>query len=186
MLEIDDRVIRGAQHGERSAIAQIYETYQVRVYRYLYYRVGEHAAAEDLTSEVFMHMLHGLGGYQLAREPFGAWLFRIARNLAVDYYRTQGRRNETPLEEDDMSLASVQVNPAVAVEVTLTSENLHRALDRLSVDQRDVIILRFVAQLSIAEAARALNRTEDAVKGLQRRSLTALQRIMIEMEAPHA
>jgi RNA polymerase sigma-70 factor (ECF subfamily) len=186
MPEIDNQVIRGAQKGEHPAIAQIYETYQLSVYRYLYYRVGDRHTAEDLTSEVFLRMLRGLGSYQPSNEPFGAWLFRIARNLAIDHYRARGRRNETQLEEEDMNLASYQANPAMAVEAALTSESLHQALDRLPVDQRDVIILRFVAELSIAEAARALNRSEDAIKGLQRRSLTALQRILIELEAPHA
>lgn len=176
-------LIHRAQSGDpaagQAALTALYERYQASVYRFLYYRVGDEQVAEDLASEVFLRMIHALPGYRPQRVSFKAWLFQIARNLAIDYYRSTSKGEMVKLEENLMDGgAPVEAS----VEQGLTHQTLRRALQKLAEDQRDVVILRFIIGMPISEAARALHKSEDAVKGLQRRALQTLKEILIEWE----
>ncbi len=175
-------IIRSAKAGDLDSIGFLYETHHSAVFRYLYYRVGDRQTAEDLTSEVFLHMVRSLAGYKDHGISFRAWLFKIAWNLAVDHFRKTGASPQLALSDN---LPSSEAEPAAALERRLTTEILRWGLSKLSADQRDVVVLRFVADLPIAEVARALNRSEDAVKGLQRRGLIALRAILTGSEVPN-
>ncbi|HZD57486.1 MAG TPA: sigma-70 family RNA polymerase sigma factor [Anaerolineales bacterium] len=179
MLNINTNVIKRAQKGDLEIISALYEQHQQSIFRYLYYRVGDQQTAEDLTSEVFLRMLRFLSGFKPPSAAFPAWLFQIARNLAADYFRRSGSHKQLELRE---SLAAASEDVDRAVERKLTNEVLRRALDRLSPEQRDVIILRFLSGLPISEVARTLNRSEDSVKGLQRRAVIALREILTDWE----
>src|SRR3990170_5601528 len=179
MLEVNTELIHRAQQGDAAVISALYEHYHLGVYRYLYYRVGDQQTAEDLTSEVFLRMLRFLGGFQPPSSSFQAWLFQIARNLANDHFRNKEVRNQVRLEEH----MTVTVNDLdTSLDRSLASEGLRNALKELNDDQRDVIVLRFVAGLPIAEVAQALNKSENAIKGLQRRGLGALREILVDWE----
>src|SRR5512138_2795643 len=166
-------LMRQAQAGDRAALGELYDQHWPSVFRYLYYRVGDRQAAEDLAAEVFARMLEALPRYRPTAVPFKAWLFQIARNLAIDHFRKGGGRvavsldpeMENPMEED----------PYSRVERSLTNARLQSALSTLNPDQRDVIILRIIGEMPIGEVAQALGKSEDAVKGLQRRGLIALR-----------
>lgn len=179
MTEINTELIRRAQQGDTKMISDLYEHYHLSVFRYLYYRVGDQQTAEDLTSEVFVRMLRFLSGFKPPSSSFQAWLFQIARNLSTDHYRKMSVRKHVPLEEN---LIAESVDLDETVQNTLTSEKLQQALAALKDEQRDVILLRFVAGLPIAEVAQSLNKSEDAVKGLQRRALTALREKLTQWE----
>jgi len=183
MTEIDTEMIRRAQAGDTEKISELYQRFNLPVFRYLYYRVGDTQIAEDLTSEVFLRMLRFIGGFEPPSTSFQAWLFQIARNLANDHFRKAGARPLMPLDEN-MKAAHEDLD--MSTDRSLTSEKLRRAMDKLTEDQRDVIVLRFVAQMPIAEVAQTLNKSEDAVKGLQRRSLLALRDLLSEMEVSYA
>jgi RNA polymerase sigma-70 factor (ECF subfamily) len=174
--------IKRAKAGDLASIGRLYETHHLAVFRYLYYRVGDRQTAEDLTSEVFLRMVRSLAGYKDRGISFQAWLFKIAWNLTVDYFRKTSASPQLELSEN---LPASEAEPAAVVERRLTTEVLRWGLSRLSADQRDVVVLRFVADLPIADVARALNRSEDAVKGLQRRGLMALRTILEGSEAPY-
>ncbi len=174
-------MIKRAKEGDLASISCLYETHHPAVFRYLYYRVGDRETAEDLTSEVFLHMVRSLAHYKDHGISFQAWLFKIAWNLAVDHFRKTSASPQLALSEN---LPSSEAEPAAAVERRLTTESLRWGLSKLSADQRDVVVLRFVADLPIAEVARTLNRSEDAVKGLQRRGLVALRAILAGSEVP--
>jgi RNA polymerase sigma-70 factor, ECF subfamily len=178
-MKVDTNLIKRAQEGDLETIGRLYETYHLNVYRFLYYRVGDQAAAEDLTSEVFIRMLRFISGFKPPSASFQAWLFQIARNLAIDHHRRQKLRDYLPLEDH---LASRGENLDRTVERSLTSESLQTALTKLNDEQRDVIIMRFIAGMPIAEVAKALHKSENSIKGLQRRGLTALREILIDME----
>jgi RNA polymerase sigma-70 factor (ECF subfamily) len=182
MQEVNTEAIRRAQQGDVRILSELYEKYHTSIYRYLYYRVGDRHTAEDLTSEVFERMLRFIGGFQPPSATFTAWLFQIARNLATDHYRRNGGKQQVELEEQ---MGDSKNDPDRAIERSLTGETLQQALSRLTEDQRDVIILRFVAEIPIAEAAQALSKTEDAIKGLQRRALIALRRTLNEWEVTY-
>jgi len=176
-------IIQSAKRGDLASVSALYEGYHASVFRYLYYRVGDRQTADDLTSEVFLRMIKSLAGYKEQGVSFQAWLFQIARNLAVDHFRQASASRQVPLPE---SLPARGAEPSVAAEHNLTSESLRRALSKLDADQRDVIVLRFVVNLPIAEVAQALHRSEDAIKGLQRRGLIALRAELAGSEVSYA
>jgi RNA polymerase sigma-70 factor (ECF subfamily) len=172
---IADHVIARAQAGDSDAIATLYECYKNKVYRYLYYRTGEHHAAEDLTAEVFMRAIKSLPHYRQRAVPIHAWLLQIARNLAIDHSRRMSVRRHHDLDEN---LVDPAPTPEMIAERRLEISHMWDALRRLTADQCDVIILRFLSDMSIAEVARLLNKSESAVKTLQMRGLAALERIL--------
>lgn len=175
-LTLVHKVIEQAQAGNQDAVAILYETFQPQVYSYLYYRTGDHHVAQDLTADVFVKLLRSLPGYQQRHTgSFRAWLFEIARNAAVDYFRRANLRQNTELSEE---VVDHQPAPETIAERRLNNELLRRALRRLTPDQCDVVVLRFLADMPIAEVAQVLNKSESAIKNLQLRGLAALQQIL--------
>lgn len=173
-----------AQRGDTNAIGDLYECFRLGIYRYLYYRTGDPQTAEDLTSEVFLRMINALANYRLQDVSFQAWLFQIARNLLNDHYRKMSVRNNVQLEENVME--DLQATRTRPVEHSLNSVTLHNALDLLSGEQRDVVVMRFITGLPISEVAQTLNKSEDAVKGLQRRALANLRDVLSDWEINYA
>jgi RNA polymerase sigma-70 factor, ECF subfamily len=182
MIEVNTDLIHRAQLGDAETISGLYERFQLSVFRYLYYRTGDHQTAEDLTSEVFERMLRFISGFRPPSASFQGWLFQIARNLCNDHFRRTISQPVVPLEEN-MALGTDRYSPSA--ERVLTSQGLRQALDQLNEEQRDVIILRFIACLPVADVASSLNKSEDAVKGLQRRGLLALRQILTDWEVRH-
>lgn len=176
-------IIRDAQQGDNTAITELYEQHYLGVYRFLYYRVNNQQVAEDLTSDVFVRMIDSLPKYEKQDASFRAWLFQIARNLSIDYYRKMAIRNHSPLEENLVAKAE---DIGLVIDQRLTSQNLRLALAQLTDDQRDVIVLRFVAGMPISEVAQLMKKSDDAVKGLQRRALNTLRDVLAELEVHYA
>jgi RNA polymerase sigma-70 factor (ECF subfamily) len=164
-----------AQQGDEAAIGELYEQYSVRIFRYLYYRLGNQQAAEDLTSEVFIRLMRSLPSYRPPNGSIQAWLFQVARNLAIDHHRYMAYRDHAALHDN---LVQSGDDPVSMVDRSLNNEQLRLALAQLPVDQREVVILRFVVAMPIAEVAELVQKSEDAVKGLQRRGLMALRVIL--------
>jgi RNA polymerase sigma-70 factor (ECF subfamily) len=175
-------LIRRAQDGESIVVSEIYDRYQRSIFRYLYYRVGDQQTAEDLTSEVFLRMIEKISYYQDQRTSFQAWLFQIARNISIDHYRKLKSRNSVALEEDYPGHGE---EPLELIDRELTSEKLYQALVELSENQRDVIVMRFVVGMPIGEVAETLHKSEDSIKGLQRRALLALRNLLTEWEVTY-
>jgi RNA polymerase sigma-70 factor, ECF subfamily len=178
------QLIIRAQQGDTQAIGDLYECHRVSIYRYLYYRTGDGQTAEDLTSEVFLRMIRSLHNYQKQEVAFQAWLFQIARNLLTDHYRKMSYRNHLELEDQQMAMQETSSHPNG--DAQLNSLALRQALERLNGEQRDVIVMRFVAGMPIADVAQALNKSEDAIKGLQRRGLAALRDVLTDWEVNYA
>lgn len=176
MDKISPEVITQAQQGEKETLSELYKRFHQPVFRYLYYRVGDQQTAEDLTADVFLRMLRSVKLYRWQGAPFESWLFQIARNLAIDHYRR--KRTHDTLGDD---LPDPQVVDQT-VERRLTSDRLVRALYKLNEPQKDVILLRFINQMPIAQVARVLQRSEDSIKGLQRRALLALRQALTDWE----
>jgi RNA polymerase sigma-70 factor (ECF subfamily) len=174
-------LVARAKQFDRAAIAELYRRYVQRVYRYVYYRMGDKSTAEDLTAEVFLRALEGLETYSYRGVPFVAWLYRIAQAKVADYYRRRARRGETlPLDE---RLVSKEEDLATFVEHQGTYKDLYAALQRLTEEQQQVVTLKFLAGLNNAEVAYVMGKTEGAVKALQHRALASLQRILGEGES---
>ncbi len=175
-----NELIASAQQGDTGATGQLYEMNYTSIYRYLYYRTGQVQVAEDLTAEVFLKMVQALPAYRQTNCAFRSWLFQIARNLAIDHYRRTSTHNtEVLLDEEEIGQEGVDE----VLDINLTRQTLQVSLSRLSDIQRDVIVLRFVEGLSLQEVAEVLHRTEDAIKGLQRRALLLMRQSLLQMEA---
>ena len=164
--------VRRAQQGDETAFATLYQNYLDRIYRFLYLNTGDRQDAEDITAQVFMKAWENLGSYRERGVPFGAWLFRIARNTLIDQVRV---RRETESLGHTAALAVTDgQNVEAEVERRLLGEELAKDLQELTSEQRQVIVLRLVDGYSTEEVARALNRQPGAIRGLQMRGLQAL------------
>jgi RNA polymerase sigma-70 factor (ECF subfamily) len=166
-----------ARGGDSEAFGQLYDHYQGSVYRFLYYRTRSQTLAEDLTSETFLRALRNMSGFRWQGKDFGAWLMTIARNLCTDHFKAGRTRLEQTT--DDMGVHDdATEGPENAVLTGLTNEVLLDGLRRLSDEQRDCLIMRFLQGLSIAETAEVLGRSEGAVKQLQLRGVRNLAKLM--------
>lgn len=174
----EEELVKAAQEGDRSAFAMLYEANVERVYHYLLGRTSQPADAEDVTTEVFILAMRALPSYKSQGTPFVAWLFRIAHNQAVNHLKKQTRRKELPL----LDMVKATDSPEETALRRMTSDEVLEAMDALTDLQRQVISLRFGAQLSIKETARSMNRTEEATKFLQHSALRALRRILEPQE----
>lgn len=176
---INEDLIYRAKEGEADIVSAIYERYQRGIYRYLYYRVGDQQTAEDLTSEVFLRMIEALSNYDKKKISFQAWLYQIARNLSIDHYRKMSTHQNVDLEDN---LPEAGDEPLEVITQDFTSEKLRLALHQLPENQRDVVVMRFVSGMPIGEVAESLHKSEDSIKGLQRRALLALREILNQWE----
>ena len=175
--DIDDGTIERARAGDQQALAAVYDWYLPRVYRYVLSRLGNVAEAEDLTEDIFLRMLGAIADYKRTSVPFSAWLFRIARNHLVSYYRKNGNRKDHGTLQETM--ADSRQDPASIVETQLILGEVAEAVQRLPAAQRDVIALRFAVGLSIAETAQVLGKRQGNVKALQHKAVTRLQKILV-------
>jgi RNA polymerase sigma-70 factor (ECF subfamily) len=167
--EPDERFLIEAAQRDPSRFAELYETHLERVYAFIARRVRTRDEVEDLTSEVFRRALSNLANFEWRGAPFAAWLFRIAANAIRDHSGRLERAPNLPQADDP-----VEVPPEDPSE----RARLFRLVETLPRGQRRVIEMRFAEERSIAEIARAMGRTEGAVKQLQFRGLENLRRRM--------
>ena len=177
---VPGNLIARARRGSPEATSALYSRYYQSIYRYFYYRSGDAQTAEDLTADVFLKMVEAIPGYRIEATPFHAWLFQIARNLAIDHFRRNSAHPVTPIHEN-MDTPAPDVESTL--EIHLNSRSLAEALSQIDENQRDVLLMRFIEGMPISEAARVLHKTEDAIKALQRRGLTALRQLLETQEA---
>jgi RNA polymerase sigma-70 factor (ECF subfamily) len=170
-------LVNRAQAGDSEAFGLLYDEYSLSVYRYIYARVSSPVLAEDLTSETFVRALRALDSFRWQGRDFGAWLVTIARNLITDHFKSGRVRLESPTDEIETHDSATQ-GPEVDVLTAVTADVLRRAVSDLPDDQRDCLTMRFFAGMSIAETARALEKSEGAVKQLQLRAVRQLAKVI--------
>ncbi|MBV8079061.1 MAG: sigma-70 family RNA polymerase sigma factor [Actinobacteria bacterium] len=163
-----------AQKGDRSALEELYLIHFDRIYGYLHVSVGNRHDAEDLTTQTFIKMIESIGRFRWQAAPFSAWLFRIAHNLAMDHFRAQ--RRWQPEEEVPEPPADEATSAEEGALEAIGRRSMLELIDDLSLDQQQVLTLKFVFNFSNAEAATILGKTEGAVKSLQHRALVSLQK----------
>ena len=130
-----------------------------------------------MTGQVFMRMLEAVRTGRAWRTSFSGWLYRIAHNLVIDHYRRRGKATLIDLD-DAAPIVGTLGDPVRSTELLLDREHLRAALTQLTEEQAHVITLRFLEELSIAEAADIMDKTEGAIKALQYRAVLALRRVM--------
>lgn len=170
-------LVRDAQAHDPHAFDRIYEYFADPLYRYFFYRSGDQHVAEELVSEVFLRIVESIRSFHLPDRSqarvFSGWIFRIAYTRLVDYYRQQKRQSV----ELDESLPA----PHSAEEIVgraLEHEELRAAILRLTPEQQQVVILRFIERLSTEEVATITGQTVGAVKAMQHRALNTIARLL--------
>lgn len=170
----EDEAINLAASGDTEAFSLLYQRYVLRIYNYIYYRIGNPHEAEDLTSRVFHRALHHIKQYDNRGVPFSAWLYRIAHNLVANWHRDNSRRKEVPL--DDYIQQPVRaLAPEASVVNNQEMEELLKVIRRLPPERQQLLILKFVEGLSNQEVAVIMMRSEGAIKSLYHRTLTSLR-----------
>jgi len=177
--EVEDRdtsrLVLRLQSGEEGAFDELYERHVARIYGYLRVALGDAYEAEDATQEVFIRVLEALPRFVVRDVPFRVWLFRIVRNYTINHIERQRRLElAEPVELDRRLESRSQTIAAQALE-EIGDTDLLRLIERLPIVQRQVIVLRFVLDFTVAEVAEILGRSPGAVSQLQRRGFSIIR-----------
>jgi RNA polymerase sigma-70 factor, ECF subfamily len=173
-LDNERRLVDLAKSGDGEAFGQLYEAYFDRVYRFIFFRVTDDHIAEDLASQVFLKAWENLHRYH-PRGPFLAWLYAIARNTVIDNYRT--RKQVVSLDEA-APIAAQDDKLDDRMQFQFEVQSLREAMQHLTSEQQEVIMLKFMADYDTAQIAKEMGKTEGAIRALQMRALQALARVM--------
>ncbi|PKN82339.1 MAG: RNA polymerase subunit sigma-24 [Chloroflexi bacterium HGW-Chloroflexi-9] len=165
------RLVDRAKGGDAEAFGGLYDRFQPEIVRYLTHRTRDADAAEDLAQQVFLKAWQAIPRYEDRGVPFKAWLYRMAHNQMVDHFRS--RRPTSDLEGLDLPVDSEAETLLLEGEM---QEALKGALERLTEDHRQVLVLRFLMEKSAREIGEVMGRKEVTIRGLQMRALQALRR----------
>jgi RNA polymerase sigma-70 factor, ECF subfamily len=172
--------LAGARRREPAAVTRVYTAYAPALFRFFVAAVGDRPTAEDLTGDVFESVIEGLPRFRGPVAALGGWLFGIARHDLSDYRRRQAHRLVQPLDDllEEAGAAGGAVDPEELALDRVEGDRVLAALRQLTLDQREVLVLRLVADLTAPEVARILNKSTQAVKALQHRGLASLARLL--------
>lgn len=165
-----------------SVFDELYDKYHHDVYKFLFYMTKNKEQAEDLTQEVYIRILKSFHRFE-GKSSEKTWIFSIARNVAIDYFRKQKSLKDRILERFDWAENQIKDVNKLPEEIILQSEDtskLYSVLNYLTVDQRTVILLRYYHDLSITETAAILSWTESKVKTTQHRAIKKLKELLNE------
>ena len=169
--DVIDALVRRARGGDTEAFGLLYDRYQPDLQRYLAQRVQDADIAADLVQQVFLKAWQAIPRYEQRGAPFKAWLYRMAHNLMIDHHRT--RRSSASLDGVDVP---EEAEAGLLIEQAELREQLYAALERLSEDHRQVLVLRFLLEKSAREVGEIMGRKEVTIRGLQFRALQSLRR----------
>lgn len=163
-----------------SVFDELYQKYHHDVFQFLFYMVKERQLAEDLVQEVYIKVLRSYDKFE-GNSSEKTWLFSIARNVAIDYFRKQKGWKQRIAEKFDLTVQPVKDKKPLPEEIAMHKEEvglIYQCLDYCTLDQKSVVIMRFIQELSIAETAEVLGWTESKVKTTQHRALKVLKKEM--------
>ncbi len=169
------KLVQRAIGHDPEAFGRLYDIHVDRVYRHIYYRVGNEQDAEDLTQQVFLKAWQAIHRYRKTASPFIAWLMTISHNLVVDSYRT--RKDKAYLEAEVLADGPAS-SPEGAAETSLEQQRLRRAILKLGSDEQQVVILRFIEGFEFAEIASVLKKKEGNIRVILHRALVKLRNIL--------
>ena len=172
----ESRLVDRAVRRDAAAFGLLYEAHLDRIYRYIFYRVGTTGDAEDLTEIVFLKAWEAIDRYRWQGRPFLAWLYRLAHNTHIDYVRTQSPT--TSLNNDDRPIELASSAAAVELARALDADLLAQALSQLTVEQQQVIVMKFIEGLDNEQIAQTMDKREGAIRALQMRALMSLRRVL--------
>ncbi|MCS6789288.1 MAG: sigma-70 family RNA polymerase sigma factor [Patescibacteria group bacterium] len=177
MLDGENIIIKKAKNGDAEAFGLLYDYYFEQIYRFIYLKVSHKEDAEDLAHQVFLQALKKMKDYEYKGLPFSSWLYKIARNEIVDFYRS--KKTNTTLEELENVLSSdddIDIKDKLDLKIQL--EKVKEAIKKIKPEYQDIIIMRFIEDLSIKEVAEILDKTEGSIKLMQHRAINSLKKIL--------
>jgi RNA polymerase sigma-70 factor (ECF subfamily) len=164
-----------AEQEKRAKLTGLYEEYYDKIARYAYSRIGSRNDAEDIAGEVFLKALDSLKNYREKGIPMQAWLFKIAHNMVVDHLRRVSKIKSVSL--DKIELAG-DADPAAAAEMSIEMEKVTGAMEKLTANQREVLNLRFYGGLTSREVGSVMQKSDGAVREMQRAALEKLRQVL--------
>lgn len=174
-------LVQAAQAGDSEAFSKIYSHYYPRVFRYTASRLRNDEVAADITQDAFFKILKNIGSFQYRGIPFGAWVFRIARNEVINELRRyKSQFTTTQLTENLADSADVENE----VETDVLFELIAREIDSLPPQQRETVKKRFIEDLSVEETAQTLMKTENNVKVLSHKGIAKLRKMLASDSLP--
>ena len=171
----DTHLVLKAIERDHEAFGELYDRHVTRVYRHIYYMVGNAAEAEDLTAMTFLKAWEAIERYQVRGAPFVSWLLRIAHNLGVSHLRS---KKDTSEVHEGIVDDKWRRDPESAYQQTAEEELVHEAILLLREEQRQVIILRFIEDLDYREVAEIIGKSVAAIRVIQHRALNSLRKQM--------
>ncbi len=173
-MKEEESLIQKAGKGDGNAFGTLYDAYMPRIYRFVFLKTGRKQDAEDITHQVFLSAWQNIGKYESKGFPFSSWLYRIASNAVIDHYRTkrEHRNIETVPEEIIAETPDLEGRIDTAFELELVKT----ALSQLEEDQQNILLMKFVDELSNKEIAEALGKNEGTVRVIQHRALKQLKK----------
>lgn len=168
-----------AAKSDPAAFGKLYRRYVEKIYNYIYYRTGSVRDAEDLTEKVFFKAMSHIKGYKHMGLPFSAWLYRIAHNLVANYHRDRSRKQEISLDNlPGQTLPQRGPHPEIHAVRNQEVEDLLETIRGLADNRQELLILKFIDQLSNAEIGQIMRKSEGAIKSLYHRTLLELREKM--------
>ena len=174
-------LFRIRRNGDERAFGELYDAYEERMHRYLLYKLPQGADAEDLVTEIFLRVWSYIKNAQV--DQFSALLYRVARNLIAEYYQRRSRQLEQAPMEEGMDVADENPDQEETLTLEMSVENVKLCLPKLKDEYRDVLIMRYLDELSVREVSLALEKSENAVRITTHRALKAIRRMLDAKES---
>ena len=182
-VEQEKEILKSIKKGDNEAFAKLYDIYTPKLYRFIRLKVNSREMAQDLTSETFLKIWQYLQEQKKIKERFHSLMYKIARNLVIDFYRTKSSR-EILIEDNFEEFSMIEDDDNIA-ELTIRREEIlqaKKAISQIHPHYQDVIVLYFLDELSISEIAEILGKNEGTVRVLIHRAVNALKKTMKAME----
>ena len=169
----EKELLQAALRFDQKALAQIYDLYSPELYRYAARFLGDPSVAEDCVADTFSRFLKAINAKRGPKDYLRAYLYRIAHNWVADYYR----RTPEVVELKDTEPSSESL-PEQEVDLRLRQAQTRKAIMQLTLDQQQVIALKYLQGMNNEEVAKTLHKPVGAVKSLQHRALARLEKIL--------
>lgn len=176
MKELEQELVKKAQNGETQAFGLLYDAHIEPIYRFVYLKVSHKADAEDITQQIFLNAWQNIRRYRHKGFPFSSWLYKIAHNAVIDFYRFHNVRADVDLESAEEIAQENRTDQEA--DYNLGLEAIKEVVQQLPLDQQSIIIMRFVDDLPTKEIARILEKNEGAIRVTQHRALKQLKQIL--------
>jgi len=169
-------IVKKAKSYNKEAFAQIYEIYHDPIYKYIFYRTGDNEITNDLTHDVFHKILKNIKNYKLGDVPFSVWVFKISKNILINFYKHKEIENKHGyLLSEHLITKNDSKNHDI-------NRYLVDAINKLKLEERRVIIYKFISDLSNKETADILGKSIGAIKSIQYRAIKKLNKILIKKD----